>query len=83
MAPYKQGQHDPEPERSEVLLAVRRRIETVFSHLVEWLDCRRVRVRDLWHLEHRLVRKILVLTVAAWLNALAGRLPLRLEPLVA
>ncbi len=82
-APFKQGEHDPEPERSEALLAVRRRIETVFSHLIEWFDCRRIKVRDLWHLEHRLVRKILALTVAGWLGALAGRPPLQIEPLVA
>jgi hypothetical protein len=83
LAPYKQGKHDRTPERSEALLALRRRIETVFSHLIDWFDLRRVRVRDLWHLEHRIVRKILALTIAARLDVDAGRSPLRLEPLVA
>jgi hypothetical protein len=83
VAPYKQGKHDPEPQRSERLLAVRRIIETVFSHLIDWFDLRRVKVRDLWHLEHRIVRKVLALTVAGWLGALVGRRPLQIEPLVA
>jgi hypothetical protein len=83
LAPYKQGKYDPTPERTERLLALRRRIETVFSHLVEWFALRRVKVRDLWHLEHRIVRKLLALTVAARLDLDAGRSPLRLEPLVA
>lgn len=82
VAPFKHARRDPEPARSGQLLGLRRRIETVISHLVEWFDCRRVRVRDLWHLEHRLARKILALTAAAWLNIRAGRGPLRLVPLV-
>jgi hypothetical protein len=82
IAPFKQGKHDPDPEGSEFLLGLRRRIETVFSHLVDWFDCRRVKVRDLWHLEHRLVRKILALTVAAWLNVQESRPLLQLRPLI-
>jgi hypothetical protein len=38
LAPYQQGKHDPTPARSEWLLGMQRRIETVFSHLVEWFD---------------------------------------------
>jgi hypothetical protein len=83
VARYKHGRHDPTPARSEARLALRRRIETVFSHLIDWFDIRRVRVRDLWHLEHRVVRKILALTGAAQLEVDAGRSPRRLEPLVA
>jgi hypothetical protein len=83
VAPFKQGKHDPDPEGSERLLGLRRRIETVFSELVERFAMRRVKVRDEWHLEHRLVRKITALTVGCWLNALAGRTPLRLEALIA
>lgn len=83
LAPFKQREHDPDPARSERLLAWRRRIETVFSQLIERFDLRRIKVRDLWHLEHRIVRKLLALTVAAWLNVAAGRSPLQLAPLVA
>ena len=83
LAPFKQAKHDRDPARAEWLLGLRRRIETVFSHLVEWFDCRRVKVRDLWHLEHRVIRKILALTVAARLGADAGRPLLQLQPLIA
>ena len=38
------------------------------GQLMERYSCRRLRVRDLWHLEHRLVRKILSHTVATWLK---------------
>jgi hypothetical protein len=83
LAPFKKRGSDPDPERSERLLAVRRQIETTFGELVERLGCRRIKVKDLWHLEHRLVRKILVHTAATWLNVLAGRPPLQIERLVA
>jgi hypothetical protein len=83
LAPFKKRGSDPDPERSERLLAVRRRIETTFGQLFDRLDCRRVKIKDLWHLEHRLVRKILAHTAAAWLNVLAGRPPLKIERLVA
>lgn len=83
LAPFKQAVNDPAPGRAEWLLGLRRRIETVFSHLIEWFDMRRVRVRDLWHLEHRLTRKILAMTVAAKIDVEAGRSPLRLAPFLA
>jgi hypothetical protein len=77
------GEKPPMPGRSERPLALRRRVETVFRHLVEWFGLRRVRVRDLWHQEQRIVRKVFAPTVAAALDVAAGRSPLRLEPLVA
>jgi hypothetical protein len=83
VAPFKQAKFDPTPGRTEVLMAIRRRIETTIGQLVDRLNCRRVKVRDLWHLEHRLVRKILGHTLGAWLNILAGEQPLKLECLVA
>lgn len=83
VAPFKQAKHDPTPDRTEALMAMRRRIETTIGQLVDRFDCRRIKVRDLWHLEHRLVRKILGHTLGAWLNRLAGEEPLRLERLVA
>lgn len=73
VAPDEQGKRDPEPGRSEALLGARRRIETAFSHPIEGLDLRRVRARDLWHLEHRPVRKVLAPMAAGWLIAPAGR----------
>jgi hypothetical protein len=82
-APYKLARHDPDRERSAVLQARRRRIENPIGQLVERYRCRRIKVKDLWHLEHRLVRKILSHTVAIWINVREGHPPLQLERLAA
>jgi hypothetical protein len=60
----------------------RKIIETVGSQLTERFAVARIRVRDLWHYQHRLIRKILAHTVAVFLNLLAGREPLDLDGLV-
>jgi hypothetical protein len=49
------------------LTALRRRIETVISQLVERYRAKRVRARDLWHLGSRWLRKIVSHTVAVLL----------------
>ena len=54
------------------LTAVRRRIETVISQLVERYHAKRVRARDLWHLGSRWWRKILSHTAAVLLCQEAG-----------
>jgi Transposase DDE domain len=54
------------------LTAVRRRIETVISQLVERYGAKRVRARDLWHLGSRWWRKILSHTMAVRLCQEAG-----------
>jgi hypothetical protein len=82
-APSKHAGRDPDPARSEALLRLRKRIETTIGQLVESLACRRVKVRDLWHLENRLVRKILGHTAAVLLNVRLGQEPLRLARLAA
>jgi hypothetical protein len=51
---------------------VRKRIETVGSHLTEWFAIARIRVRDLWHLQQRVVRQVLAPTVSVFLNLLWG-----------
>ena len=83
LAPFKHASRDPDPARSEALLRLRKRIETTIGQLVESLTCRRVKVKDLWHLENRLVRKILGHTAAVWLNVQLGQEPLRLARLAA
>ncbi|HSH78340.1 MAG TPA: hypothetical protein VLA19_07385 [Herpetosiphonaceae bacterium] len=40
-------------------------------------------MRDLWHYQHRLIRKILAHTVVVFLNLQLGRKPLDLDGLVA
>lgn len=61
----------------------RKRVETVGSHLTERFAIARIRVRDLWHFQHRLIRKILAHTVGVFLNLQLGRKPLDLDGLLA
>jgi hypothetical protein len=61
----------------------RKRVETVGSHLSERFGIARIRVRDLWHFQHRLIRKVLAHTVGVFLNLQLGRKPLDLDDLVA
>jgi hypothetical protein len=60
----------------------RKRIETVGSHLTERFAVARIRVHDLWHYQHRLIRKTLAHTVLVFLNLQLHRSPLDLDGLV-
>jgi hypothetical protein len=60
----------------------RKLVETVGSHLTERFGVGRIRVHDLWHYQHRLIRKVLAHTVAVFLNLKLGRQPLDLDGLV-
>ena len=57
-------------------------IETVGAHLTEHFAVARIRVHDLWHYQHRLIRKVLAHTVVVFLNLQMGRPPLDLDGLV-
>lgn len=74
------------PSHAPVLLRAsarwRKRIETVGSHLTERFAVARLRVHDLWHYQHRLIRKILAHTVLVFLNLQLHRSPLDLDGLV-
>jgi hypothetical protein len=61
----------------------RKLVETVGSHLTERFGVNRIRVHDLWHFQHRLIRKVLADTAAVFLNLNLGRQPLDLDGLVA
>jgi hypothetical protein len=60
----------------------RKRIETVGSHLTEHFAVARIRAHDLWHYQHRLIRKVLAHTIVVFLNLQMGRQPLDLDGLV-
>jgi hypothetical protein len=81
LAPFKSAKHDPDPQRSFRLSRLRRIIETTFGELVERFHIKRTWARDLWHLTHRLIRKLLSHTVGVWLNAQLGRPLLQLAGL--
>jgi len=60
----------------------RKGVETVGSHLTERFAVARIRVHDLWHDQHRLIRQIRAHTVGVFLNLQEGRSPLDLDGLV-
>ncbi|HEV8717692.1 MAG TPA: hypothetical protein VGX03_33320 [Candidatus Binatia bacterium] len=61
---------------------VRKGDETVGSHLTARFAVARLRVHDLWHFQHRLIRKVLAHTVGVFVNLHLGRPPLDLDGLV-
>ena len=61
---------------------IRKIVETVGSHLTERFAVDAIRVHDLWHFQHRIIRKVLSHTVAVFLNLQLGRDPLDLDGLV-
>lgn len=83
LAPYRSAKRDPQPRWSAVLSRVRYRIDTVFGQLVSRCDIKRVWARDLWHLGNRLLRTVLMHTLAVLLNVTLGNPPLQLAQLVA
>ena len=62
---------------------IRKRIETVGSQLTGRFRADHIRVHDLWHFQHRLIRKILAHTVCVFINLTFNRPPLDLDELVA
>jgi hypothetical protein len=83
ITPPRQGRstrHSPQLLRA--CKRLRKRIETVGAQLTERFASARIRVRDRWHSQHRLIRKVLAHTVAVFLNLQLGRPPLDLNDLV-
>ena len=83
LAPYRWTSQDPHPRPSAFLSRIRYRIDTVFSQLVERSAIKRVWARDPWHLWNRVLRVVLLQTLAVWLNSTLHRPPLHLASLVA
>jgi hypothetical protein len=61
---------------------IRKFVETVGAHLTERFGIDQIRVHDLWHFQHRLIRKILAHTVCVFLNFIFHRSPLDLDGLI-
>ena len=60
----------------------RKLVETVGSHLTEHYHIAKTRAHDLWHYQHRLIRKVLSHTVCVFINLQLGHPPLHLDDLV-
>jgi hypothetical protein len=83
LAPYYQKSRDKDRVRSAKLSATRYKIETVNGQLAERYNVKRTWAKDLWHLCHRVIRKVLSHTVAILLNVRAGHQPLQFDRLAA
>jgi hypothetical protein len=83
LAPFRWASRDPQPQRAGLLCRVRYRIDTVFGQLAERCTAKRVWARDTWHLWSRLLRKVLLHTLAVHLNLALAQPPLQLARLVA
>jgi hypothetical protein len=57
----------------------RKVVETVGSQLTEHFAVARIRVRDVWHFQSRLIRKVFAHTTGVFLNLQLGRQPLDLD----
>ena len=82
VAPFRRASQDPDPERSKQLKILRQQIETCISQLAERYHLKRVWARDLWHLAHRTMRKILSHTLMVWFTVQSGLSPLSFAELV-
>jgi hypothetical protein len=64
LAPFRSAKHDPCPHWSARLSRLRYRIDTVFGQLAERCAVKRLWAHDRWYLAGRLLRKVLMHTVA-------------------
>lgn len=83
ITPFRTAKHAPPHSWSAVLGRVRYRIDTVFGQLVDRCGAKRVWARDLWHLRNRLLRMVLMHTIAVLFNIQDEQEPLQLAQLVA
>jgi hypothetical protein len=81
LAPYKSKKPEKEPW-PRWLVQKRRRIETVFSQLVERYNAKKRWARDRWHLTSRWLRKVLSHTVAVYFCQRVGLSPLSFAELL-
>ena len=79
---YQSRKADPDPARSRRMGRARWVIETAFGQLAERFHLKRTWARDVWHLSHRVIRKVLSHTVAVWLYLTTGRRALDFDELV-
>jgi hypothetical protein len=69
------------PEQIELVKKTkywRKLVETVGSQLTERFQISKIKVKDLWHYQNRIIRKILSHTIGVYLNMQIGNKPLRL-----
>ena len=81
--PFRKNMIDSRPKEAiQILMKARRKIETVIGQLTDRFHIQKVRAKDLWHLTHRITRKILSHTICVVLNKKLGHSPIQLENLI-
>lgn len=81
--PYRCNMQDSRPKSAiKRLMTARRSIETVIGQLSERFNIQKVRGRDLWHIHHRFIRKILAHNFSFILNKQLGNPPLQFDLLL-
>ena len=81
--PFRKNMKDSRPKDAmRTLMKARRKIETVISQLTDRFHIQKVRAKNLWHLTHRITRKILSHTVCIVLNKKLGHSPIQFENLI-
>jgi len=78
----KNMQVNPSVSLQRICKRLRKRVETVGSQLKERFAINETRAHDLWHYQHRLIRKILSHTICVYMNLQLGRPPLKIDDLV-
>jgi hypothetical protein len=77
------GDTAPSPPHSRrAYRRLRKAVEGLGAHLTERIALARLRVHDPWHIQHRLIRKVLAPTAVVFLNLLANQPPFDLGSLV-
>lgn len=64
------------------LMNARRKIETVIGQLSDRFNIQTIRARDMWHLSHRLIRKILAHNICFAINKKLGNPPIQFDLLI-
>lgn len=78
----KDMKHKPSKSIVKTCNRWRKLVETVGSQLTERYHIAKTRAHDLWHYQHRLIRKVLSHTICVFINLQLGRPPLHLDDLV-
>lgn len=65
----------------KICARIRKRVESAGSQLAERFAVERIRVHDLWHFRHHLIRKVLANAIGVFLKLQFGSQPLDLDGL--
>ena len=82
--PLRKNMHDErDPKFVKWIISTRRLVETVIGQLTERFCINAIRVKDFWHLQVRIARKLLALALATRIAASLGVRPTQLDAIIA